>query len=113
MFALDSHWMPLDTPDIADSKNARVSTATMPMISLLEGFSTKPEASRPELICSAPRPREQAVPKMVANTAKASMSLPSQPLAAFSPISGMNALDNSCLRPRRNVEYAMARPMMA
>ena len=104
MFALESHWMPLDTPDIADSKNARVRTVTMPMVSLVDGLSTKPEASSPELICSAPRPREQAVPKMVANTAKPSMSLPSHPLAAFSPISGMNALDNSCFRPSRNVE---------
>ena len=113
MLALDSHWMPLDTPDIADSRNARVNTETIPIVSLVDGLSTKPDASRPELICSAPRPREQAVPKMVANTANASMRRPSQPSAPFCPISGMKALDSSCLRPRRNVEYAMARPRMA
>ena len=109
----DSHWIPLPTPDIADSRNARVRTDTMPTVSFVDGESTKPEAFRPELICIAPKPSEHAVPKIVAKIAKPSMSLPQKPFTPFSPISGMKALESSCLRPRRNVEYAIARPKIA
>ncbi len=40
MLMLDSHWMPLATPDTADSTKATVSTAMMPMISALPTFPT-------------------------------------------------------------------------
>ena len=41
------------------------------------------------------------------------MNLPTAPLALRSPMSGTKAWLNSCLRPMRKVEYAMAKPTMA
>ena len=75
----------------------------VPTITHVPGLEISPVASRPDWICTAPKPREAAVPKTVAKMAAISMILPSAPSARFSPINGINAADSSCLRPSRKV----------
>ena len=101
MLKLEMYWMPLLTPDSAETRNARPSTMMMPSSSQVPGFSTQPTFSMPAVICRTPRPREAAVPKTVAKMASTSMNLPSGPSAARTPMRGMNAADTSWRRPRR------------
>ena len=103
MLKLEMYWMPLLTPDNAETRNARPSTMMMPSISHVPGFSTRPVCSRPAEICRTPRPSDAAVPKTVAKIARTSMSLPRNPSALRTPMSGMNAAEISWRRPRRYV----------
>lgn len=69
--------------------------------------------SKPLPICSAPSPSEAADPKSVAKMAMMSMTLPQAPWACLAPMSGSKTALMVCLRSRRNVLYAMARPTTA
>jgi hypothetical protein len=91
MLMLDSHWMPRDTPDIADATKANVSSATMETSSMVPALPTQPTVSMPEPICSAPRPSEAAVPNIVAKMARMSMILPMGPSTRLRPNNGVNA----------------------
>ena len=104
--------MPLETPDTADATNASVNNATMATSNNVPLSPIQPTTSNPEPICSAPSPSDAAVPNSVAKMARMSMILPIGP-SARRPIKGMNAELMSCLRPRRYVPYAMARPITA
>ena len=66
---------------------------------------------RPELICMTPSPREVTIPATVANTARMSTSVPSQPSALSSPISGINVVLIIPFFFFRNPKYARASPM--
>ena len=103
MLMLDSHWMPLATPETAEAMNATVRTAMIPTSTPLPTLPMPPTISRPEPIWRAPRPSEAAEPKSVAKIASMSMTRPAVPLARFSPMSGANAELISWERPRRNV----------
>ena len=86
MLVLLSHWMPLWTPEIADSTNAAVSTAMIATAIPLAG-STPHRKSSPLLIWSAPRPSEVALPNSVAKIARMSIERPIGPFTR-SPSSG-------------------------
>ena len=100
MLKLDSHWMPRATPDTAESTNAQVSTAMMPIRTAFPVSPIPPTICRPLRICNAPRPSEAADPNSVAKIASMSMTLP-QPPWARSPSSGSNAALISWKRPLR------------
>ena len=101
MLMLDSHWMPLATPETAESTNATVSTAMMPTRTPLPASLEPPTICRPLRICRAPRPSEAAEPNSVAKIASMSMTLPAGPVGACRPSSGSNAALISCRRPLR------------
>ena len=82
MLMFDSHWMPLATPDTADSTKAAVSTMISGTRTSLPAPGRKPVASRPPPICRAPRPRDAAEPKIVAKIAMMSMTRPIDPVGA-------------------------------
>jgi hypothetical protein len=74
------HWMPLCTPEMAESMNAAVRIAMTTIASPTASRPPKPNmAFRPWLICSAPNPSEVADPNSVANIARMSMVLPIGP----------------------------------
>jgi hypothetical protein len=100
MLVLDSHWIPLATPDTADTTKAAVRTAMMPIRTALPVGPMPATISRPVRICRAPRPSDVADPNRVAKMAKMSMTLPRPPLAR-SPRMGSNAAEISCSRPLR------------
>ncbi len=112
MLMLDSHWMPLATPDTAEAMKATV-RMTMTMTSkVVPALSTQPLNSMPLPICRAPRPSDAAEPNSVAKIASMSMARPTGP-SARAPISGRNAEEMRCDRPLRNVPYAIAMPTTA
>ena len=100
MLMLDSHWMPLATPETADRTNAAVSTAMIATSTALPTSPTPATISSPLLICSAPRPSEAAEPNSVAKIASMSITWPPGP-CAWRPRSGSNAAEISCTRPLR------------
>ena len=100
ILVLDSHWMPLATPDTADATNAAVSTAMMATSNNFDGSLIQPTSTNPEPICAAPSPREATVPNRVAKIARMSMTLPPQPLARWPRMGAKTALTN-CPRPHR------------
>ena len=100
MLMLDSHWMPLATPVTADSTNAAVRTAMMPIRTALPTWPTPPTISRPRWIWSAPSPSEVAEPNRVAKMARMSITRPAGPFAR-SPSSGSKADEISWSRPLR------------
>ena len=99
MLMLDSHWMPLATPDTADATNAAVSTAITPTSTPFPVLSSQPRIYTPEPICKAPRPSEAADPNSVAKIASPSISLPIGP-SVRRPSSGAKAELMSWERPR-------------
>ncbi len=103
MLMLDSHWMPLATPDTAEATNATVSTAMMVTSRPVPVSPSQPAARSPLPICSAPRPSEAAEPNRVAKMASTSMVLPAGPRTRLVPSSGANAALISWLRPRRKL----------
>ena len=100
MLMLDNHWMPRATPDTAESTNAQVRIAMMPIRMALPVSPIPATICRPLRICNAPRPSEAADPNSVAKIASMSMTLPSPPLAR-SPNKGSNAALISWKRPLR------------
>jgi hypothetical protein len=113
MLVLDSHWMPLATPDTADAMNAMVRSTMIETRTVLPTLSTQPLNSSPAPICSAPRPSDAAEPKRVAKIARMSMTRPAGPSERRWPMSGANAAEMSCERPLRKVPYAIAMPTTA
>ena len=103
MLMLDSHWMPLATPDTAEATKAIVRIAMMATSNVVPTESMNPPAMSPPPICSAPRPREAADPNRVAKIARMSMARPNTPSVPRAPSSGWNAELISCRRPRRKV----------
>ena len=85
MLMLDSHWMPLATPETADRMKQRVSTAMIATSSMLPALPMPATISKPEPICSAPRPSEAAEPNSVAKIASMSMTRPAGPAWRASP----------------------------
>ena len=113
MLMFDSHWMPLATPDTAEAMKQIVSTTMISTSSVVLVCPIHPAACMPDWICRVPRPSEAAEPNSVANSARMSISLPIGPSALRLPISGRNTALISCLRPRRKLLYAIARPTTA
>ena len=81
MLMLDSHWMPLATPETADRMKQTVSTAMMPTSTPLPTSPRPVTMRRPLPIWIAPRPSDAAEPNSVAKMARMSMTLPTGPLA--------------------------------
>ena len=104
MLSFDMICTPRATPDIADTRYPMDSTPMTAGITPTPGSAMTPVARKPSEICDAPSPSDMAVPKTVAKIASTSMSLPSQPRARRSPMSGAHAAEISCGRPIRNVE---------
>ncbi|EKB43269.1 hypothetical protein B857_03973 [Solibacillus isronensis B3W22] len=63
---LESHFIPLPTPDSTDRSTIPVTTAMMMMLMNSDALMS-PALSRPALICKTPRPSEVATPNIVAN----------------------------------------------
>jgi hypothetical protein len=103
MLVLDSHWIPLATPETAEATNAAVSTAMIATSTPLPTLPAQPRISIPLPICRAPRPSEAAEPNRVAKIARTSMTRPAGPSARRRPMSGRNAALISWRRPRRKV----------
>ena len=103
MLMLDSHWIPLATPDTAEATNAIVSTAMIATRRVVPTVFRKPPAISPPPICSAPRPSEAAEPNSVAKIARMSIARPNTPSVPRAPSSGLKAELMSWRRPRRNV----------
>ena len=101
MLMLESHWMPLATPETAESTNATVRAAMMPTRTALPTVPMPPTICRPLRICRAPRPSEAAEPKSVAKMASMSITRPPGPWARL-PSSGSKAAEISWARPLRN-----------
>ena len=99
MLVLDRNWMPRSMPETAEATKHRPRTMMMPTATAALSAETVPVSARPARICSAPRPREAAVPKTVAKIARMSRTLPCQPSARFGPISGTKALEMRCRPP--------------
>ena len=102
MLMLDSHWMPLATPETAEATNATVSSAMMATSTGVPTSPNQPLNFSPLPICSAPRPSEAAEPKRVAKIARMSISLPIGPSVRL-PSSGPKAAEISWERPLRKV----------
>jgi hypothetical protein len=102
MLMFDSHWMPLATPETAETTKAAVSTAMTPTSTAFPVRSSQPRICTPEPICNAPRPSEAAEPNRVAKIARPSISLPIGPSVRL-PSNGAKAELISCERPRRKV----------
>jgi hypothetical protein len=100
MLMLDSHWMPLATPETAESTKAAVRTAMIPISTVLPASPIPPTISSPDWICRAPRPSEAAEPKRVAKIASMSITFPHGPWARL-PRRGSNAELISCSLPLR------------
>ena len=113
MLMFDSHWMPRAMPETADATKAAVMIAMIPTRRSFVGSWTQPTLSRPEPICSAPRPSDATVPNSVAKMARMSMTLPAGPVDTFGPNRRSNTELISCVRPSRNVLYASANPTTA
>ncbi len=100
MLMLESHWMPLATPETADSTKQTVRTAMMPTSTPLPTSPRPVTMRRPLAIWMAPRPSDAAEPKSVAKIARMSMTLPAGPLACL-PSRGSKAELMSWRRPLR------------
>ena len=104
MLNFDMICTPRATPDIAEARYPMASTPMTVSMTPRPGSAIIPVARKPSAIWEAPRPSDIAVPKTVAKMASTSMSLPNQPRARRSPMSGVHAAEMSCGRPMRNVE---------
>jgi hypothetical protein len=111
MFVLLSHWMPLCTPETAESTNAAVRTAMIATAIPFE-IETSQRMFMPPLIWSAPSPSDVALPNSVAKIARPSIARPIGP-STRSPSSGRNAVLIRLRCPLRNTKYASARPTIA
>ena len=78
-----------------------VSTAITAMRMPLPSGPMPLTSSTPWPICSAPRPREAAVPNSVTMMEKMSIVRPTGPVVRFSPSSGAKIDEISGVRPRR------------
>ena len=98
----DSRRMPLSMPD--STLNRAMPVMTMMMIDWTVELLGIPKTwLSPPLICSVPRPRDVASPKMVPNTARMSTMFPGQPKAR-SPIRGYRAEAGRRGRPLRKAK---------
>ena len=102
MLVFESHLMPRETPETAETTKAAVSTAMTPMSSALETSPRPATICRPEPICSAPMPSEVAEPKSVAKIAKMSIARPMGPSTTRRPTREVKAAEMSSERRLRN-----------
>ncbi len=76
MLMLESHWMPLATPETAESDEGEGQDGDDATSRVVPTVSLNQPAMRPLPICRAPRPSEVAEPNRVAKIARMSMALP-------------------------------------
>ena len=98
----DSARMPFETPETAEAMKHAVSTAIAAMSTPLPSSPMPLTSSTPWPICSAPSPRDAAVPNSVTMIEKMSIVRPRGPVVRPSPSSGAKIDEISGVRPRRN-----------
>lgn len=101
MLTLDSHRMPLATPETAEAMNPAVSTEMMVSAPALPVDPMPVKMSTPRLICSAPMPSAAAVPNRVVRIARMSMTRPTTLSVRPCRKNGANTELMSGTRPRR------------
>ena len=98
---LDSHRMPLDTPETAEKMVPMESTMMMIIAAVLPVVDQPLTISTPRPICRAPMPSVAAVPKRVAMIARPSIMRAGTESVSRLPNSGMRMELISGTRPRR------------
>ena len=101
MLVFERYRMPRDTPETAETTNATVSTAMIPISRALVTSPAPVTIWMPWPIWIAARPRVAAVPNTVATIANMSTIRPARPPVWRAPNRDRNTEEISVTRPRR------------